>query len=94
MTTTIQGPRHKLLTKLIQERRESASLTQTEVATALGRYQSYIANIETGQRRIDVIEFLDLAQAIRFDPFEVLEKLVSKKPNARIKAPKHSGSKG
>jgi hypothetical protein len=33
-----------------------------------GRYQSYIASIENGLRRVDVVEFLQLAEAIGFDP--------------------------
>jgi HTH-type transcriptional regulator/antitoxin HipB len=74
-----------LLTRVIKERRESAGLTQVTVATALGRYQSYVANIETGQRRIDVIEFLDLAQAIGVDPVEILREIQSRQPRQRKK---------
>ena len=85
VTRTIQSSRHKSLTRLIKARRENAGLTQADVATALGRYQSYVANIESGQRRIDVVEFLDLAQAIGFDPVEILWELRSKPPKQRKK---------
>jgi hypothetical protein len=43
-------------------------LRQVDVAKRLKRYQSYITLIETGQRRIDVVEFVKLATAIGFDP--------------------------
>ena len=33
-----------------------------DVAKRLGRYQSYVTNIETGQRRIDVVELVELAE--------------------------------
>jgi hypothetical protein len=47
------------------------------VAEKLGRYQSFVANIESGQRRIDVVEFLDLASAIGFDPRDAIKRLSS-----------------
>jgi hypothetical protein len=52
-------------------------LTQAEVAAKLGRYQSFVATVESGQRRIDVVEFLDFADAIGFDPREAIKKLKS-----------------
>jgi|SRR5450755_2495640 len=70
MSQTLQSPRHEALRTFIVEKRKKAGLTQAEVAEKLGRYQSFVANIESGQRRIDVVEFLDLASAIGFDPRE------------------------
>jgi transcriptional regulator with XRE-family HTH domain len=57
------------------ERRKKAGLTQAEVAKRLGRYQSYVATIESGQRRIDVVEFIALAAAIGFDPANAVRKV-------------------
>jgi hypothetical protein len=37
----------------------------------LGRYQSYVNKAETGGRRIDVIELIELRKVIGFDPAEV-----------------------
>ena len=36
--------------------RLEAGLTQTQVAKKLGRPQSHVSNIETGQQRVDVVE--------------------------------------
>lgn len=60
---------------LLTERRKQAGLTQAAVAAALGRHQPFIANIENGERRLDVVEFLALAEIIGFDPHEVLDVL-------------------
>lgn len=57
------------------EARKAAGLSQAAVAEKLGRPQSYIADIERNERRIDVIEFLALAEAIGFDPLGVLEEV-------------------
>jgi transcriptional regulator with XRE-family HTH domain len=55
------------LAALIIAERKAAGLSQAEVAKKLRRYQSIVANIESGERRIDVVEFLDIAEAIGFE---------------------------
>jgi transcriptional regulator with XRE-family HTH domain len=44
--------------------RERQGLTQTELSKRLGKPQSYIAKIEMRERRIDLIETLDLCAAL------------------------------
>lgn len=83
MPDTLRSDRHRLLISLLIEAREQADLTQAEVAERLGRHQSFIANIETHLRRVDVVEFLDLADAIGFDPSAVIGKLLKTKPGHR-----------
>jgi hypothetical protein len=43
------------------EARRKAGLTKADVAKRLGLHQSFVAMVEGGQRRVDVIEFLDFA---------------------------------
>jgi transcriptional regulator with XRE-family HTH domain len=45
----------------LREAREAAGLSQTEVAKALGKRQSWVSNTETGERRLDVVELEQLA---------------------------------
>jgi transcriptional regulator with XRE-family HTH domain len=75
MSKTLGSPRHEALRALLVENRKKAGLTQAEVAAKLGRYQSYVAMVEGGQRRVDVVEFLDLAKAIGFDPQRAIKRL-------------------
>jgi transcriptional regulator with XRE-family HTH domain len=81
MSRTLRSRRHEALRAFLVERRTNAGLTQTEVATRLGEWQSFIARIESGQRRIDVVELLDLAMAIGFEPREAIERLLETKPD-------------
>jgi transcriptional regulator with XRE-family HTH domain len=74
---TIQSARHKALIALLVEKREAAGLTQTELAARLGEYQSFVARLESGQRRVDVVEFLKMADVLGFDPAKAI--LVLKK---------------
>jgi cyanate lyase len=79
MPTTLRSPRHEALRALIVEKRKKAGLTRTDVAKKLGRYQSFVAMVEGGQRRLDVVEFLDFAEAIGFDPRGAIKRLMSMK---------------
>ena len=60
--------KHTQLRKLLAKARKDAKLTQVQVAARLHRRQAYISRIERGERRVDVVEFIDLARAIGFDP--------------------------
>jgi transcriptional regulator with XRE-family HTH domain len=72
---TLGSARHKLLVDFIISKREAAGLTQTQLAVKLGEYQSFVARLESGQRRIDVIEFLDLAAKLGFDPAKAIRQI-------------------
>ena len=76
MSRTIHSPRHEALRALLVEERKAAGLTQAAIAKKVGRHQSFMATVESGQRRIDVVEFLDLARAIGFSPEEAIGKLL------------------
>ena len=75
MSRTLRSPRHSALCVLLVEKRKKAGLTQAQVAKKLKRYQSFVATVESGERRIDVVEFLDFAEAIGFDPREAIKRL-------------------
>ena len=60
------------------EAREEAGVSQEQLADRLGRPQSYVSKIELGQRRLDVIEYLTIARAVGYDPYDLL-KTVKKK---------------
>lgn len=78
MAKTIGSKRHKALIALLIKERKAAGLNQTELAKALGQYQSFVARVESGERRVDVIEFLDIAKAIGFDPKIAIKKIAAK----------------
>jgi transcriptional regulator with XRE-family HTH domain len=49
----------------LQQARAEAGLTQVEVAKKLKRPQSFVSKIESGERRVDVVELSDLAKIYR-----------------------------
>jgi len=72
---TIYTERHRRLRALLVAERKAAGLTQTAVAQRLGKPPSYVAKYELGDRRLDVLEYLDIAAAIGFDPWKPLRLL-------------------
>jgi transcriptional regulator with XRE-family HTH domain len=72
---SIHTERHKALCELLRAHRESAGLTQTVVAGRLGKPPSYVAKYEGGDRRLDVLEFMEVAAAIGFDPCALIRSL-------------------
>lgn len=67
---------YKLFCKLLRDARVKAGLSQEEVAKSLTRPQSYVSKYESGERRLDVIEFVRVAKVLKLAPADVLKKLV------------------
>ncbi len=66
---------HDRLRQLLVEARKRAGLTQVTVATRLNRPQSYVSKYESGERRLDVIEFVEVAGALGTDPAAIVRTL-------------------
>ena len=66
------GPRGALFRRQVKKRRIDANLRQQDVAARLDRPQSFVAKYESGERRLDVVEFIEVAEAIGFDPADFI----------------------
>lgn len=66
---------YKRLRESLVEARKSATLTQAELAARLARPQSFVSKYERGERRLDVVEFGEVARALRIDPLRFLGRL-------------------
>lgn len=73
---TLRSRRHRALCAALVAARKAAGLSQHELAARVKTSQTAIARIEIGDRRVDVVEFLDLAHALRIDPRQVLDELM------------------
>jgi transcriptional regulator with XRE-family HTH domain len=60
---------------LLVQARKDAGLTQSQLAIKLGRPQSFVSKFERGERRLDVIEFLDITHAIGVDAPRLLKRV-------------------
>lgn len=62
MEKSIHSKEYKVVLQRLKTARIEANLTQVQVAKKLGHHQSYISKIESGERRIDVVELNRLAK--------------------------------
>jgi transcriptional regulator with XRE-family HTH domain len=65
---------YKKFRELLVEVRKAAGLTQSELSQRLSRPQSFVSKYERGERRLDVVEFADVARALSVDPVKFLTK--------------------
>lgn len=65
MNKVIYSKEHKYLVEQLKKARQEAGLEQKEVAKLLSKTQSYISKIESGQRRIDVVQLKEIARVYK-----------------------------
>ena len=62
MPKTIYSKEHRSLVERLKRARKEAGLDQEDVARLLGVTQSFISKIESGQRRIDIVQLKRFAK--------------------------------
>ena len=72
---TIYTKAHRRLVKALKDARVNAGLTQVEVAERLGKPQPALSQLESGNRRIDVVELAQLCNLYKVDMLELLADL-------------------
>ena len=73
MSKSLRSPRHQRLIAALANLRRAKGLSQAETAAKLGRPQSFVAKIERGERRLDVIELIDLVDVLEGDLAALIE---------------------
>nr|WP_134678046.1 helix-turn-helix transcriptional regulator [Pseudomonas khazarica] len=76
--TSIYSDSYQLLLELLVTERKTSGLTQTQLADRLGRPQSFVSKYERGERRLDVVELLQVCRAIGADPHRIVQVLVER----------------
>lgn len=72
--------------EILSEVRQEAGFTQQELAKRLRKPQSFVSSYESGQRRIDILEFLKIMDLIGADPMKIFVRItnaVATKPKAK-----------
>ena len=65
-------PEPEILGGYLRALREKAGLTQRDLATRLGRHQSFVWRVESGALQIEVTALLDFAEAVGADAAEIV----------------------
>lgn len=56
--------------------RAESGMSQRELARRLGRAQSHVYRIEAQERRVDLLEFYRIAEALGLDPVALFARVV------------------
>ena len=67
MGKSIHREEYEELIGLLREWRVRSGVKQIDISSALGRSQSFISDVERGERRLDVVELRDFCQLIGTD---------------------------
>ena len=76
LVKSLHSPEHAKFCAEMIAARKKAGLTQEALASRLKQPQSFVAKYEGGERRLDVIEFLTIANAIGADPLRLIRRLI------------------
>ena len=72
---SIHHPAYKTLQRRLAEARTGAGMTQEKLAAKLARPQSFVSKVEAGDRRLDVVEYIQWMRAVNMDPTAIITAL-------------------
>ena len=78
MSRTLNSAIYKRLVRQLKTERVAKGETQMSLASKLNRPQSFIAKIESLERRLDVLEFVQFCQALDVDPGALIQRALKR----------------
>jgi transcriptional regulator with XRE-family HTH domain len=72
---SLRSREHRCVIAVLVATRKTAGVTQHELAKRLKKPQSYVSKYETGERRLDVPEFIRVARCLRVDPAALIAQI-------------------
>ncbi|MCP3391761.1 helix-turn-helix transcriptional regulator [Bradyrhizobium sp. CCGB12] len=72
MEKSLKSAEYARLIALLVATRHKAGIRQQALAKKLRKPQSFVAKYEGGERRLDVVEFITIAEALGTDPLKLL----------------------
>ena len=70
--SSIHEPRYLQVVASLRRHRRRKSISQTALASILGKDQTYISKVETCERRLDIIELVDWCIALKVNVADTL----------------------
>ena len=75
VTRSLFSPAYAQLRDSLIAARRSKGLTQIELAKILGRPQSFVSKFEKGERRLDLVEVVEIATALGVEPGDLVAQV-------------------
>lgn len=67
--------RYRRLIEALADARKNAGVTQVGLAQRLGKRQQFVSKYESGERRLDAVEFVDIARALGLDAATLVSEI-------------------
>lgn len=83
MARSTHHPDYQTLLTLLRDLRERAGVTQFSLAEGLSNTQTFISKVERGERRIDVVEFIEICEALDVDPLAAFGEFLKRRSTLR-----------
>lgn len=78
---------YEVLCGFLSNLRKEQSITQQELASRLGKPQSFVSKVESGERKVDVVEFIEIVSVLKLDPVEELSKFCQALSPSKVTRP-------
>ena len=75
MQKSVHTRKYRAFIEQLVAARKAAGFTQQKLADRLGRPQSFVAKYENSERRLDVVEFLEIAGILKIDPHQIIREI-------------------
>jgi len=75
MTKSSFSKRYKRFRELLVDARNNAKLSQTQLAEKLKTRQTFVSKCEIGERRVDIVELIEIAEILNIDPCNIIKEL-------------------
>lgn len=75
MPKSVFTKRYKLLREALTNARETAGLTQEQLAKRMGWNQTFVSKIERGVRRLDLVELIAICDVLNIDATTFVKRL-------------------
>lgn len=85
MTASTDHQDYKLLISLLKEARQKVMVSQVDLATSLGTTQTFISKVERGDRRLDVVELVEIFEALGIAPEAWMKEFLQHRQTAHKK---------
>lgn len=83
MSRSVHTAEYEELRRQLIDRRKAAGITQQQLAALLDKPQSFVSKFENGERRLDVVEFLQVVRALGADPHQIIRSVTRQSAAAR-----------
>lgn len=79
MGSSAYSAKYEHLCELLLRARKQRGLTQADVSKALGKPQSFVSKYERRERRLDVVEFVEVTGVLGLDPCDLIKRITKER---------------